>query len=86
MSIELFGKKYSISRKTKLNLSKKRLTILHDDIGKLIYLKELNLFKNNLTCLPNSIGNLDQLTKLNLQPKPFLNLTGFISRDIFFLV
>jgi len=50
---------------TEIDLSRKRLTELHDDIfDGFINLEKLNLKENRLTKLPNSIGNLTNLTKL----------------------
>lgn len=49
-----------------LELNHNDLTIIPEEIGVFISLKELVLFYNRLTSIPDSIGNLENLEKLHL--------------------
>lgn len=55
---------------TKLDLSKNRITILPDEIGKLIKLRHLDLYNNNIEHLPLSMGQLKSLRHLDLKCNP----------------
>lgn len=55
---------------TKLDLSKNHITILPDEIGKLIKLRHLDLYNNNIEHLPLSMGQLKSLRYLDLKGNP----------------
>jgi hypothetical protein len=60
------GTIYELYKETKLDLSRKGLTTLPPEIGKLSQLRELYLYNNQITILPPEIGNLSRLQVLYL--------------------
>ena len=65
-----------------LNLSRMRLVILPESIGKLTKLTVLNLQDNRLTALPESIGKLSSLVTLNLRDNRLAALPESIGKLI----
>jgi internalin A len=51
---------------TELDLSKKQITKIPEEIGELIFLKSLYLWQNQITEIPEVIGNLISLKTLNI--------------------
>ena len=80
---------YDLSLLTHLDLSLNNISILSNDIGKLINLNSLDLSHNAITVLPDSIGNLVELKKINLThnsvrtlPETAANLVQLMDFDI----
>ncbi len=69
-----------LTKLTRLNLGKNRLTTLPPEIGRLVKLKELNLSANRLTELPPQLGELSQLCKLDVSGNPLTALPPELGR------
>lgn len=57
---------------TKLDLSKNSITVLPDEIGKLIKLRHLDLYNNKIEHLPLVFGQLKSLRYLDLKGNPLV--------------